>query len=71
MISCQSSAEPGSVPCSGSVAEPVKLIVWFTPQVVPAAGVVIVGDGEPLPALIVTVSSSKAPLVSVTRSLTL
>ena len=70
MMSCQSSAEPGSVPCSGSVAEPLKLIVWLTPHIVPAAGVSIVAVGVPLAALIVSVSSSNAPLVSVTRSLT-
>ena len=39
-ISCQVSAEAGSVPSCGSVAEPEKVMTSPTFQVVPAAGVV-------------------------------
>ncbi len=68
MRRCQVSADAGSVPCCGSVACPVKLIVLPTRQVVPAVGVSITAVGAWLPGVMITVSVSVAPSVSVTVS---
>src|SRR5262245_29075186 len=56
----QLSEPAGSVPCSASVAEPLKLIVLPALYSVPAVGVVIVGDGA---VLAVTVSVAALELV--------
>ena len=49
-----------------AVAEPLKAIVWPTRHVVPATGELIVGVGG-VPAVIVSVSVSVRPPLSVTR----
>ncbi len=68
MTSSQLSELAGSVPCSGSLAEPENEITLPTRQVVPAAGVAIVAVGAELPTLIVTGSLTlEAPAASVTR----
>ena len=69
-ISAQSSVAPSIAPSSGSIAEPEKLIVRPTRQVSVATGAAMVALGGPLPALIVRVSVSKPPLVSVAFSVT-
>jgi hypothetical protein len=56
------------VPSCWSVAEPEKLMTSPTFQVVPAAGVAMVGVGGVLPTAIGTVSVSDAPWLSVTLS---
>jgi hypothetical protein len=65
------SAEPVSVPCCGSVAEPEKLITLPACHVVELVGVVIVAVGRVLPAVIVMPAVAVAPCGSVTRSFTL
>ena len=57
----QSSALPGSVPSSASVAVPRKLIVWPVCHVVLAVGAVIVGTGSALPAVTVRCASFVSP----------
>src|SRR5918994_5101944 len=66
-MTVQLSPLAGTDPPPARVAEPVKLISSSTAQVVPAAGVVIVGVGG-APTSIVTVSMSSRPLGSRTRS---
>src|SRR5262245_33607748 len=67
MISVHVSADAGSVPCCGSVADPEKPITSPTFQVREAGGEDSVADGGVLAALIVSEAVPLAPSASVTR----
>ena len=67
MTSVQLSALAGSVPCSGSVADPRNEMVCPTRHVVPAVGSSIVAVGFVLPTVMITASVADAPRPSVTR----
>ena len=61
-------ADGGSCPSCASVAEPENEIVSPTRQVRSGVGVLMVGTGAELPAVIVTVAMSSAPRGSETRT---
>ena len=63
-------AEAGSAPLWASVPVPENAMLSPTAQVVAAVGAVIVATGAVLPTVITIEAMSVAPLVSVTRSLT-
>ncbi len=69
--SVHDSAEPPSVPCWGSVAEPEKPMTLPACHVTAPVGVVMVAVGRELPAVMTTVAVSVALCGSVTRSFTL
>jgi hypothetical protein len=68
-IRSQDRADGGSGPSCASVALPANSITSFTPQVLRAAGAVMVAVGAVLPTVIVTDAVPEAPWLSVTRRL--